>query len=89
MEKLNKVILALECHYEHPGEYCWEKCPYFGKENCINTLTRDCLEVLRILRDDLTGAHDEIHRLMRARTEENPIPNDWGEYPPEFPREGM
>ena len=66
MKKIDKVILALECHYERANEDCLNVCPYDGEGNCVEPLMRDCLEVLQTLRDDLQGAHDETHRLMKS-----------------------
>ena len=69
MEKLDNVIRALEeCYY---GKCT--KCPYefSGDMSCHDNMNRDALEVIRALVDDLRGAQDEIHRLMRGRSEES------------------
>lgn len=132
MEKIDKVIRALEqCHRDIKYRDC-DRCGYAeaGSE-CERVLMEDALECLKLLREDLTGAHEEIHALLKkqdelrfsvtdtsyrltdcsrkltiARTERDEArrevlrleatlfelrqrPNDWGEYPPEFPREGM
>jgi hypothetical protein len=64
-------------------------------------LERDALELLKDYRE-LKWKHKLVKdgRLELARRcreledklswlETKPAPNDWGEYPPEFPREGM
>lgn len=57
MEKLDKVIRALECHYENEDLLCEGNCPYEdgSEQNCLQRLMRDCLEVARDYRRCLTG----------------------------------
>lgn len=107
MEKLDKVIAGLGCCGTDAAPDRCPDCPYDMQIGlgCAGELIKDAREVIKVLVDDLTGAHDEIHklakslRLARAERDEaleklswqelSRTPNDWGEYPPEFPREGM
>ena len=58
----------------------------------------DLRKDIAVLTEDLSGCMDECHRLARevreaheklSWQEPSRTPNDWGEYPPEFLREGM
>lgn len=69
MEKLDKVIRALECCLSDAE--CDFGCPYWvesesSDDRACDLMHRDALEVIRALVDDLRGAQDEIHRLMRS-----------------------
>ena len=86
MEKLDKVIAGLRhCGNDaYPGE-C-QKCPYeFEKDlSCLDALCNEAVEVLEKLREENRDLRREVAAgVLRG------MPNDWGEYPPEFPREGM
>lgn len=74
-----------------------------GHKVCVDFLMEDALELLKLMdsvRKDMWDRTNENHRLKRelkalreklSWVEEMlpTMPNDWGEYPPEFPREGM
>ncbi len=65
MEKLDKVIAGLESHRWRCD--CTD-CPYNNLRKtieCTEALYADALELLKTLSDDLTGAHDEVHKLAR------------------------
>ena len=99
MEKLDKVIAGLEqCHRDIKYRDC-DRCGYAGAgsecERCLMEDALECLGRLReenrdlrkdieVLTEELTAAREKLSWLEPMRT-----PNDWGEYPPEFPREGM
>lgn len=88
MEKLDKVIAGLTECSRIPGRLC-EKCPYWEciDYTCLQALRMDAREVIEKLREenrdlrkdiavlteDLTGAHEEVHKLAKnlkvARTE--------------------
>ena len=88
MEKLDKVIAGLTgcivCNCSN--------CEYGGSK-CTERLMKDALEVIGDLQEKLKTAKEsrlELARRYRELEEMLPtMPNDWGEYPPEFPREGM
>jgi hypothetical protein len=103
-KKLDKVIAGLSCCGEanKSVDACLAMCPYYGERDgdkvCLDLLQEDALEMLEKLREEnrdlrkdievlteeLTAAREKLSWLEPMRT-----PNDWGEYPPEFPREGM
>jgi hypothetical protein len=100
MEKLDKVIAGLRhCGNDaYPGE-C-RKCPYeFEKDlSCLDALCNEAVEVIEALRAERDDLRKDIAVLSEALRncreklswlEPRTAPNDWGEYPPEFPREGM
>ena len=99
MEKLDKVIAGLERHNNvGDGEPCRE-CPYEEYEMyCLTVMEKDALEMLEKLREENRDLRKDIEVLTEDLTaareklswsEPKPAPNDWGEYPPDFPREGM
>lgn len=64
----------------------------------MTLLGRDALTVIQDLKTRLEDAKNgrlELGHRCRELEEKlswlepKPAPNDWGEYPPEFPREGM
>jgi hypothetical protein len=69
MEKLDKVIAGLRhCGNDaYPGE-C-QKCPYeFEKDlSCLDALCNEAVEVIEVLVEDLTGAQNEIHALLKKQ----------------------
>lgn len=50
MEKLDKVVAALECCRVNEDEPCEVGCPYNGVEGCVDKVMLDALEVLKELR---------------------------------------
>lgn len=93
MEKLDKVIAGLTGCIACICSNC-----EYGGEICTERLMQDALEVLEKLREENRDLHKDIetlNELLREAREklswsENwSMPNDWGEYGPEFPREGM
>ena len=127
MEKLDKVIAALECCRIYEDDPCEGNCPYCGVSGCVDRTMKDALECLKEY-DELETAHSKLflrykeidyelvdtrrrcsdfeRKVIHARKERDDArrevlrleaqlfelrqrPNDWGEYPPEFPREGM
>ena len=86
MEKLKKVIAGLEC-CRNEDISCKYNCPYFEKytlDNCTDRLKDDALTVIGRLREENRDLRREVAAgVLRG------MPNDWGEYPPEFPGEGM
>lgn len=103
-EKLDEVIAGLEwcCDPRKTCENSDSDCPYYCERGddkfCLDFLMEDALVVIEALRaerddlrkdievltEDLTAAREKLSWQEPSRT-----PNDWGEYPPEFPREGM
>lgn len=80
MDKLDKVILALRCHYEVPGEDCIDTCPYNGMGNCLDPLMKDCLEVLRGRYDleiQLDVAREKLNILRAELAEERERSARW------------
>ncbi len=47
MEKLDKVIAALECCLVNEDEPCEAGCPYSGVEGCVDKVMLDALEWLK------------------------------------------
>lgn len=111
MEKLDKVIRALECCIVTDCENCDS-----GGRNCVERLMMEALDVVKelsadnqrlgdmwadttkklsVTRAERDAAREKLARVIGERESawvelgEKPMPNDWGEYPPEFPREGM
>lgn len=90
MEKLDKVIAGLE-HCQDKDRGC-EGCPYYDDTNCENRVVMDAVEMLRYLKAERDFAVKQAlayGEYVVATLVEKPMPNDWGEYPTEFPREGM
>lgn len=97
MEKLDKVIAGLTgCLVGNCSN-----CEYGGDGCHGSDMLEDALELLKDYRE-LKWKHKLVKdgRLELARRcreledrlswlEPRTTPNDWGEYPPEFPREGM
>lgn len=80
MDMLDKVILALRCHYEVPGEDCIDTCPYSGMGNCLDPLMKDCLEVLRGRYDleiQLDVAREKLNILRAELAEERERSARW------------
>lgn len=87
MVELDKVIRALECCTGDQDSSCEGNCPYFKGyylDDCTDNLKADALELLKSLREE----NRDLRRELAAGVLRG-MPNDWGEYPPEFPREGM
>lgn len=85
MEKIDKVIGGLsQCHRDLRYRDC-DVCSYAraGRE-CEQYLMEDALEVIEQLREENRDLRRELAAVVLRS-----MPNDWGEYPPEFPREGM
>lgn len=69
------------------------------RENLELLYKMDALEIqLEVYRMNLGDAREELNRVETERDDLRrelvagvlrSMPNDWGEYPPEFPREGM
>ena len=79
MEKLEKVIAGLTgcivCNCSN--------CEYGGSK-CTERLMEDALSMI----EDLRKENHDLRRELSACVLRG-MPNDYGEYPPEFPREGM
>lgn len=104
-EGLDEVIAGLRCCRVNEDDPCEGNCPYDGQPDCIGRLMDDALaglqeqnRLIEELRGRLKSAKDgrlELARQLQELREKQgwaeprPIPNDYGEYPPEFPREGM
>ena len=68
MENLHKVIAALTGCIAGNCSNC-----EYGDSDCHrDELMKDALYWLKLLKEDLAGAHDEIHRLMRKGEEKEP-----------------
>ena len=101
----NKSVDACLAMCPYYGERDGDKvCMDFLMEDALDTIERlreenlDLRKDIEVLTEDLSGCMDECHRLARELREAHeklswqepkPAPNDWGEYPPEFPREGI
>lgn len=59
MEKLDKVIAGLECHYSETVDYCKGVCPYYGEHSCVEALLQDALRVLPKVKKRLDAARAE------------------------------
>ena len=68
-----------KCVYEIEGFDSVLYCAKRGIENCFGYRKK-----IDALTEELTAAREKLSWL-----EPRTAPNDWGEYPPEFPREGM
>lgn len=91
-----KEVSCVGCPYAKYGEYCL---------TVLHSKALGLLKVMDALREDMWDLSNENRRLKRelkaARTERDAArekllwlepsrtPNDWGEYPPEFPKEGI
>lgn len=70
MEKLDKVIAALECCRVNEDEPCEVGCPYNGVEGCVDKVMLDALDLLKELR---STDGDLISRsALLTEIEENP-----------------
>lgn len=79
MEKLDKVIAGLTgCIVGNCSN-----CEYGGSK-CTERLLTDALDAIERLREE----NRDLRRELAAGVLRG-MPNDYGEYPPEFPREGM
>lgn len=92
MGKIDKVIASLRCCNDDP--HC-ESCGYKGQreegKTCLDLLMEDAFLVILDLKtqvDVLREWNYDLRRELAAGVLRS-MPNDWGEYPPEFPREGM
>ncbi len=74
MEKLDKVIAGLSnCCVDDCGncEYCGNGCSYRLMKDALELLeklreeNRDLRKDIEVLTEDLTGAHEEVHKLAK------------------------
>ena len=79
MVELEKVIAGLKGCIACICSNC-----EYGGEMCTERLLTDALDVIVRLREENRDLRREVAAgVLRG------MPNNWGEYPPEFPGEGM
>lgn len=74
--KTAEIIKVLRCCAVGSMKHCEKECPVYGEKWDTETCNRMMAEAADRLEELAAG-------VLRS------MPNDYGEYPPEFPREGM